>query len=161
MLVDAKTEAARNQAISILGLALLMALPVIGQLSAAIVLIVLVTQVLSKSADRTKDLGFLLCAAILYIFALFVAVLGANGLRGIPLLYLIPQWLFVLAAIAMVVWGRGIVRPLGAIGLALSLSVLLEGLWGPTASVVIRMGILLFAVSYWALSRMKVFLFAR
>lgn len=107
MLVDQKTQAARNKKLVIFLLAGLMAIPMIGALIAAVIALYLLVEVFSKSANRLKDLGILLLAFCLYVLAMFIAVLNARGDTMIQL---------------------------------------------------VSMSVMLFAVSYWTLSKMKAFL---
>ncbi|MHA4870839.1 hypothetical protein ACXZ1M_24410 [Duganella sp. PWIR1] len=110
MLVDPEIQKARDKKISIFLLAGLMAIPVLGALIATVMVLYLLVQVLSKSANRGKDFGILLLAFVLYVLAMFIAVLKGRG---------------------------------------------------DTAFVLISMFVMHFAISYWTLSRMKEFMFAR
>ncbi|USX22895.1 hypothetical protein NHH82_12335 [Oxalobacteraceae bacterium OTU3REALA1] len=87
----------------------LMAIPVLGALVATVMVLYLLAQVLSKSANRAKDFGILVLAFFLYFFAFVIAVLNGRG---------------------------------------------------DTATMLITMSVMLFAVSYWTLSKMKAFLFS-
>lgn len=109
MLVDQETQKARDKKMSIFLLAGLMAIPVLGALIATVMVLYLLAQVLSKSANRGKDFGVLVLAFCLYVLAMFIAVLGGHG---------------------------------------------------DTATMLITMSIMLFAVSFWTLSKMKAFLFS-
>jgi len=87
----------------------LMAIPVLGALIATVMVLYLLAQVLSKSANRAKDFGTLVVAFFLYFFAFVIAVLNGHG---------------------------------------------------DAATTLISMSIMLFAVSFWTLSKMKEFLFS-
>lgn len=107
MLVDQEIQAVRNKKMVVVLLSGLMAIPMIGALIAAVIALYLAVEVLSKSANRTKDLSFLLLSFVLYVLAIFVTVLGARG---------------------------------------------------DTMTQLVSMSVVLFAVSYWTLSKMKSFL---
>ena len=79
MLVDQEIQAVRNKKMVVTLLSGLMAIPMIGALIAAVIALYLAVEVLSKSANRAKDLGFLLLSFVLYVLAIFVTVLGARG----------------------------------------------------------------------------------
>lgn len=79
MLVDQEIQAVRNKKMVVVLLSGLMAIPMIGALIAAVIALYLAVEVLSKSANRTKDLSFLLLSFVLYVLAIFVTVLGARG----------------------------------------------------------------------------------
>lgn len=125
------------------------------------VLMFLATQVSTKSANRTKDFTFLAWAAFHYVFAMFFAFLGPGTAMGIPLLYFVPTWLFLAVEIAMIVLGRGAVRAIGVVGLVITLPAFVERYIVPGANGMIKMAAMLFAVSWWTLTRMKEFMFAR
>lgn len=161
MLVDQETQAGRDRKLVSVVLAGLMAIPAIGAIIAVVVLMFLATQVSSKSANRTKDFTFLAWAAFLYVFAMFSAFLGERTAMGIPLLYFIPTWLFLGVEIAMIVLGRGAVRAIGVVGLVVTLSNFVERYIVHGANGMIKMAALLFVISWWTLSRMKEFMFAR
>jgi hypothetical protein len=159
MLVDQKVQAVRERKFILVVGAGLMAIPLLGQCIALVVLCILAMQILSKSANRSKDLAILSGIAFLYMLAMFMAIFGADTLRAIPLLYFVPWWLVLLVEVAVVVWGRHGVRTAGMIALVFSLSAIVERLVTHSAGGMIQMAVMLFVVSYWGLSKMKEFIF--
>ena len=165
MLVDAKTEAARNQKISAVVIAGFMSPPLLGQVVAMIVLFCLAMQIISKSANRMKDIGSLLWISIVYIFTMAMAVL-APGPSPIPFLGFVgsffdrlPFFAPPVIALVVIVLGKGVIRKFGFFWFVWTVAALFDR--GMHANGMIQMTATLFVVSYWGIMKMKAFLFDR